>query len=185
MDFDRLIRNWHIKASEEDFFSKFVFEYLAFIAFLRKEKFKYCSNDRDAIQLLKQDNETKAAYLAQIQSNKKLRSAWEQIKKTFDAKPFHDAARVAIGKNEYSWWNCRYDNPDQKTSQENAKASGVIHSLEDWENMVEFWHSVRNNLFHGAKDPERERDRFAVEYGYKTLIELVELFLSSETQRTV
>jgi hypothetical protein len=178
MDFDRLIRNWHIKATEEDFFSKYVFEYLAFIAFLRKEKYKYCSTNREAIQLLKQDNETKDAYLEQIQSNKKLMREWEQIKKTFDTKPFHDAARVAIGKNEYDWWNCCHNNPDQKTSQEKAKAGGAIHSLEDWGNMVEFWHSIRNNLFHGEKDPERERDQFTVEYGHKTLKELVELFLS-------
>ena len=46
---------------------------------------------------------------------------------------------------------------------------GVIHDLKDWENMVEFWYSIRNNLFHGAKNPQDERDQFLIENGYKTL----------------
>lgn len=182
IDFDGLIRKWHTKATEEDYFSKYVFEYLAFIAFIRKEKFKYCSTDRDAIQLLKQDDDIKTAYLEHIRSNRKLRSAWEQIKKTFDTKPFHDAARLSEGKKEHIWWNCSCNTAAQKTTEEKAKTNGVIHSLEDWENMIEFWYSVRNNLFHGAKDPENIRDRFAVEYCYKTLRELVELFLSAKKQ---
>jgi len=32
-----LIKNWHSKASEEDYFSKFMFEYMAFIAYLRTQ----------------------------------------------------------------------------------------------------------------------------------------------------
>jgi len=47
-------------------------------------------------------------------------------------------------------------------------------------NMVEFWHSIRNNLFHGAKNPENERDQFAVKYGYRTLNELMEIMLNEE-----
>ena len=43
--------------------------------------------------------------------------------------------------------------------------------------MVEFWYSIRNNLFHGTKDPEVERDRKLVEFGYKTLSSLMEIFV--------
>lgn len=177
MDFDRLIRNWHIKASEEDYFSKFVFEYLAFIAILRKKKFRYENDkrDRDTLQRLKQNNVTKSAYLSRIQSNEELKSAWEQIKAEFDRKPFHDAARLSIGRSEHPWWNCS-DFRSNKQIKDEKK--GVIHNLEDWGNMVEFWHCVRNNLFHGEKDPENERDEFAVEFGYKTLRELVEILLA-------
>jgi hypothetical protein len=178
MDFDRLIRNWHIKASEEDYFSKFTFEYLAFIAFLRKKKFKYDTiTDRKIIQKLKRDNKIKAAYLSRIRNNWELKSVWEEIKKEFDIKPFHDAARLSQKRNEHAWWNCSYfENPEQ-TKEGKEKRKGVIHSLEDWGNMVEFWYCVRNNLFHGEKDPEHERDEFAVEFGYKTLRELVEILL--------
>ena len=179
MDFDKLIRNWHIKASEEDYFSKFVFEYLAFIAYLRKKKFRYENDkqDRTTVQRLKQDNGTKSAYLSRIQSNEELKSAWEQIKAKFDEKPFHDAARCSLEQNEHAWWNCSHLKLCHQTKEEKEKRKGVIHNLKDWDNMVEFWYCVRNNLFHGEKDPENERDEFAVEFGYKTLRELVEILL--------
>ena len=70
---------------------------------------------------------------------------------------------------------------EEQTEEEKRKLKGVIHSLKDWENIVEFWHSIRNNLFHGAKDPEKERDQFAVKYGYKTLKELIEMLLCSNS----
>jgi hypothetical protein len=182
MDYDGLIRNWHTKASEEDYFSKFVFEYLAFIGFLRKKKFKYEKDDRGTIQKLKQDNKTKTAYLKRIQNSEELETAWEHIKEQFDREPFHDAARLSIHRGEHKWWNCSHLKSHQQTEEEKRKRKGIIHSLEDWENMVEFWYCVRNNLFHGEKDPEHQRDEFAVEFGYKTLRELVELLLAEVQQ---
>ena len=44
--------------------------------------------------------------------------------------------------------------------------------------MVEFWYSVRCNLFHGAKYLEKARDKLLVECGYKTLKELLEIFIN-------
>ena len=44
MGYKDLIKNWHSKASDEDYFSKFVFEYLAFIAHLKTQLFE--SSDR-------------------------------------------------------------------------------------------------------------------------------------------
>jgi len=170
MDIDRLIKNWYNKASEEDYFSKFVFEYLAFIAFLSKKKFRNEIKDRPVIQKLKQDNPTKTAYLRRIQNSEELKKAWESIKRKFDRVPFHHS-------NGRAWWNCSHLNLNQQTTEEKGKRKGVIHSLEDWENMVEFLYLVRNNLFHGQKNAEDERDKFAVEFGYKTLRELVELLL--------
>ncbi len=35
--------------------------------------------------------------------------------------------------------------------------------------MVEFWYAVRNNLFHGGKNPTIKRDCFLVEHAYRTL----------------
>ena len=79
---------------------------------------------------------------------------------------------------EIEWWSCEQEELSQKTTEEKRKVRGVIHSLDDWGNMIEFWYSIRNNLFHGAKNPENERDQFAVKYGYKTLKELMELLIS-------
>ncbi|HEX2792143.1 MAG TPA: hypothetical protein VHO23_00250, partial [Candidatus Paceibacterota bacterium] len=59
-----------------------------------------------------------------------------------------------------------------------CEEQGKIRNLEDWENMVEFWHSIRNNLFHGSKNPQDERDQLLIGNGYKTLNPLVELFLA-------
>jgi len=40
--------------------------------------------------------------------------------------------------------------------------------------MVEYWYSVRNNLFHGGKTPNIGRDAFLVEHAFLTLRALVE-----------
>lgn len=177
MDIDRLIRNWHIKASEEDYFSRFTFEYLAFVAFLRKRKFVGQANkkDRAIIQKLKQDTQIEERYLQQIQNKLELRKAWVSIKQHYDSDRFRDSEGD-------KWWNCSHDEMNQQRPEEREKPCGVIHDLRNWENMVELWYRVRNNLFHGEKEYDDERDRFAVEYGYRTLKELVELLLEKEEQ---
>lgn len=169
MDYDQLIENWHTKTSAEDVFSKFVFEYLAFIAFLRRRKFESANNDRDAIQELKRDNATKGTSLQRIKTDQHLKQVWEKIKDELTGNPLRNVSRGIVEKE---WWNC-----SAKSCQSGSKPKGVIHDLEDWENMVEFWYSIRNNLFHGGKDPHEERDQFFTENGYKTLSQLVEIFL--------
>jgi hypothetical protein len=44
-----------------------------------------------------------------------------------------------------------------------------MRSADDWVNTVEVWYSIRNNLFHGGKNPNIERDHFLVEHAYKML----------------
>ena len=52
-----LIGGWHKKAAEGgDYFSRFVFEYLAFIAHLRSNIFYSLTSDRGVIQSLKCDD---------------------------------------------------------------------------------------------------------------------------------
>lgn len=180
MNYNQLIRVWHAKANEEDYFSKFVFEYLAFIAYLKTQK--YSSNDRDraVIQKLKMDEDVKEKYLEKINSDNNLKVDWKKIKEKLDELPLGDASRDLSSVEEIKWWNCSHENTNQKSEEELRKKGGVIHSFADWENMVEFWYSVRNNLFHGAKNPEDERDQFAVKYGYKTLRELMRIFLNEK-----
>ena len=53
MDYFELIKNWHQRASSDttdEYFSKYVFEYLAFIAFLRTQLYPDTKRDVKAIQ---------------------------------------------------------------------------------------------------------------------------------------
>ncbi len=178
MNYKDLINNWHHKATEEDYFSKYVFEYLAFIAYLKTQLFGSDNTDRSVIQTLKQNNKIKEKYLKKIQKNPELRNDWELIKNELDQTRLGNVSRNLNSVQEIKWWNCSHNNLSEQTQEEEEKLKGVIHSLEDWENMVEFWYSIRNNLFHGAKNPENERDQFAVKYGYSTLKELMVILLN-------
>ena len=180
MDYKNLILNWHQKASDEDYFSKYVFEYLAFIAHLKTQLFDSTDQDRMSIQKLKQNQSLKEKYLRRIQTKSSLKNDWEHIKGKLDELRLGNASRNLNSVEEIKWWNCSHTNLNAQTQEEKTKLKGVIHSLDDWENMVEFWHSIRNNLFHGAKNPENERDLFAVKYGYRTLTELMEIILNEE-----
>ena len=180
MNFLQLIQNWHTKASDEDYFSKYVFEYLAFIAFLKKIKYIDAETDRRAIQHLKQDNTFKKAYLKKVNDAPNLREAWEKITEELDSTSLVNVSCSGDEAEEIKWWNCSSDHLGDQVQGEQQTAKGVIHGLGDWENMVEFWHSVRNNLFHGGKNPQDERDQLLIENGYKTLRPLVEIFLSRQ-----
>lgn len=176
MNYDQLIKNWHTKASDEDYFSKFVFEYLAFIACLRTKKFQESQSDRGALQKLKRDHFFKDRYLDSINEGEK--QSWNLLKIEFDTNGRLGNASGLRNVEELKWWNCSCDDLNQQTEDDKGKIKGVLHSLEDWENMVEFWRAIRDNLFHGSKDPEERRDKLVVEYGYKTLKPLVELLIN-------
>jgi hypothetical protein len=159
-----------MKASPEDFFSKYVFEYLAFIAYLKTQL--YVGNnetDRKTIQRLKRDNLYKNQYINKINSNNNLNISWTKIQTELNRTRLGRINNDMNQTLEVEWWNCSHEELNDKTVEENQKIKGVIHSLEDWENMVEFWYTIRNNLFHGAKNPADDRDKLLVEYAYKTL----------------
>lgn len=177
MNYEQLIRNWHAKAVNEDFFSGFVFEYLAFIAFLKKRLFTE-HDDRRAIQLLKRDEEVKSLYLVQVRENSELAEAWNRIIAELGRRRLGNVATTGNGLREIEWWNCNQLEMNQKTQEEREKIMGVIYDLGDWSNMVEFVYSIRNNLFHGGKDPEDERDQLLVSNGFIVLRPLVDIFLA-------
>jgi|SRR5215213_1827122 len=182
MNYDQLIKNWHSKASDEDYFSKFVFEYLAFVAYLRKKPFREVSNDRAAIQTLKQDDAIRSRYLERIESERELKTAWETISIELERFRLGNASGSSDEVEEIKWWNCSHAHLHEKTKEEHDRTMGVIHSLSDWENMVEFWYSIRNNLFHGGKNPQDERDQLLVHNGYTTLRPLMEIFLRNQNR---
>ncbi|HED36838.1 MAG TPA: hypothetical protein ENI76_01120 [Ignavibacteria bacterium] len=105
MNIDNLIRNWHIKASDDDYFSKFIFEYLAFIAFLKKKKFTDTRLDREAIQKLKRDDETKREYFSELSSNSAATEAWNKIIKELNNVRLGNISRNGDGTEEIKWWN--------------------------------------------------------------------------------
>ena len=177
MNYDQLIKNWHTKASDEDYFSKYVFVYLALIAFLKKKKFTNTRCDREAIQKLKRDNAVKNRYLEKVFSNALVRKSWENIIDELNRVRLGNVSRNGNGVEEIEYWNCSYNDWRSKTEEDKQKPLGVVHNLDDWENMVEFWYSIRNNLFHGGKDPQDSRDRLLIENGYKTLRPLMEIFI--------
>ena len=178
MDYAKLIGNWHKKASlQEDPFSGFVFEYLAFIAYLRTQCFTDTSKDRQAIQKLKQSKYLEEKYLRKVESEQLLKGEWESIITELKKKPLRNDSEP----DNMRWWNCSNDDPKHKTHDEEGRKTGTIYSPQDWENMVEFLYTIRNNLFHAEKDPKNERDLFLVEHGRKVLKKFVDV-LSAESE---
>lgn len=180
MDYDTLIKNWHAKASDKDYFSKFVFEYLAFIAFLKKKKYTTTRQDREAIQKLKREERDKQNYLAIVHENLKVKEAWNEIIGELKRVRLGNVSRNSIGAEEICWWNCSHNHIESKTADE---IMDVIHGLDDWENMIEFWYSIRNNLFHVGKDLQDERDQLLIKNGYITLQPLVGMFIENNHRR--
>lgn len=170
--YKELILSWHQKAgADADYFSKFVFEYLALIAHLKNNLFFEEPSDRRAIQCLKQNQERRVWYSKLVKENKGLSKAWEQVRRELNDRPLHNSSQDLDNPEIDKWWNSDTHEP----SKDDAVPRGVVHSAEDWGNMVEFWYGVRNNLFHGGKNPNIERDRFLVEHAFKTLRALMEV----------
>lgn len=170
-----LIKGWHYKAWNDDYFSKYSFQYLAFIAYVQRWKFNE-SNDRYAIQALKRDEGIKNSYIWLIQENNELSNARSIIKEELDSNHLG-----MINENnevcEIKWRNCQWNNLNQKTNIEKEMESWVIHNLTDRWNMIEFRYSIRNTLFHWWKNANDRRDKLLVKYWFKTLRPLVDLFL--------
>lgn len=163
--YDPLIVSWHEKAKEGDYFSRFVFEYLAFIALLKNKLFIGIGSDRKAIQALKQDSSRQETYCAAIAKNEPLRMLWQKVMAELEQTPLYNSSHDLDDPEIDKWWNSSGDIPAEAGESPN----GIVRSLSDWENMVEFWYGVRNNLFHGGKDPNIRRDCFLVEHAFRTL----------------
>lgn len=168
--YDSLILGWHEKAKEGDYFSRFVFEYLAFCALLKNKLFIAIDNDRRAIQALKRDEGRKKAYVAAIAGDEALFKRWQAVINELGQRPLHNSSRDLDLPEIDAWWN---NTSDDIARAENAP-KGVVLSPTDWGNMVEFWYGIRNNLFHGGKSPTIQRDCFLVEHAYLTLRAFVE-----------
>ena len=165
-----LIEAWHENAAEGDTFSRFVFQYLAFIAHIKNNLFYDAPSDRIAIQRLKGEDRICHAYLETVASDKDLNQSWSEIITELERRPLHNSSTDPDYLEIDKWWNSSEDRPNA----ESELPEGKVHSLVDWPNMVEYWYSVRNNLFHGGKNPNTGRDAFLVEHAFVTLRALVE-----------
>lgn len=164
-NYDALIRNWHAKTNDGDYFSKYVFEYLAFMALLKSRIAMGSRSERRAIQTLKRNNTIRQIYLDLPTKNTELRNALTSLIQELESKPLLNSSYDYDDPQVDIWWNSSGDDPETNSD----KSKGSIHSPDDWVNIVEFWCAVRNNLFHGGKDPSIKRDQFLVEHAFKTL----------------
>ncbi len=178
-NYDALIIAWHKKAMQGDYFSKYIFEYLAFSACIKSRVAVDANTDRAAIQILKRDEGLKREYLDRINKDSEfgLQNTWIALIEELKRQPLYNSSRDYDHPEIDRWWNISGD----ELLEEAYIEKGVIHSLDDWGNMIEFWYGVRNNLFHGGKDPTLKRDLFLVEHAFKTLnafmkIRITEIF---------
>ncbi|MCG7938895.1 MAG: hypothetical protein JAZ04_08570 [Candidatus Thiodiazotropha lotti] len=169
-----LIEAWHEKASEGDTFSRFVFQYLSFIAHIKNNLYFDAWNDRDAIQQLKRDETIGPKYLKAVTSNNTLTQLWNEVIRELEKKPLHNNSADPDCPIIDKWWNSKENQPNRDSD----LPEGRVLSLKDWSNMVEYWYSVRNNLFHGGKNPNAGRDAFLVEHAFQTLRTLMNIELS-------
>lgn len=152
-DYDALIFSWYKKAIGEDYFSKFVFMYLAFISFLRKKKFPQYNKDRQAIDALKKDGEVKNNFYEwYVKVDRQMQVRIEGLIKELKKLPL---------KNET----------------DGQEKLVVINSIDDWDNIIEFIYIIRNNLFHGEKSPDSFRDYVMVQYAYELINPIVSIFI--------
>lgn len=168
--YDPLIVSWHEKAKEGDYFSRFVFEYLAFCALLKNKLYMGASSDRAAIQQLKQDRRRANTYIEDVANDEPLRRCWQEVVDELSRMPLHNSSHDLDNPEIDRWWNSAGMAPEK----DDTFPKGRVRSLSDWENMVEFWYGVRNNLFHGGKSPTIKRDCFLVEHAYLTLAPFME-----------
>lgn len=168
-----LIGAWHDMAAEGDTFSRFVFQYLSFIAHVKNNLFYDTSTDRAVIQRLKQELDLRNIYLKRVNEDSDLIKAWTDIIDGLEKRPLHNSSFDPDNPEIDRWWNSIDFQPN--TGDEQPK--GRVLTLDDWCNMVEFWYSVRNNLFHGGKNPNTKRDAFLVEHAFLTLRPLMDIVL--------
>jgi len=169
MNYDDLIKSWHMKAQTEgDYFIKFVFEYLSLIAYLNKRNY-HNETDRRLIQELKRNQDVRSLYLGSV-NNRTIKELIEVL----DTKPIEN-----VTNPNDKWWDCDSDSCLHTESENDGK----IRNEKDFSNIIEFVYRARNNLFHGEKGPEIERDRIIVKHGFEILKPLMDILIKESEER--
>ncbi len=172
-----LIKNWHLKA-KEDYFSRYIFEYLAFEAFLKKYKYSEeeiestsgNTKERSYIQKIKNEHGYLEKWVLLVLKNEELGKIVRELILFLENEPLAP---------DVNWWSCLSFNYNE-CSDNGSK--GKILNENDFVNIVEFWYEVRNNLFHAGKNPNNQRDEKLVIYAYTTLAIFFENVLLPEME---
>lgn len=129
--YDPLIVSWQVKAKEGDFFSRFVFEYLAFVALLQNKLFIGAGSDRRTIQALKRDRAREEAYVATIGEYEPLRRLWQDVMAELGRTPLHNSSRDLDNPEIDVWWNNTGFEPkkDDKSPQGVVGADQVLTQM--------------------------------------------------------
>ncbi len=160
MVYEVLIRDWFERSElDADSISQFLFLYISFIAFLTQKQMQSGRHDRQIIDSLKASDKAKKYYIKLIQSDSKLKDSIHDLINELKDRPIRNITRT----NDTNWHG----------------EQGALQGEDDWDNLVEFWYRVRNNLFHGHKSPQVERDKTLVHYAYLTLFPLMKHFVET------
>jgi hypothetical protein len=164
--YNDLIKQWFKRSKyESDIFTKFIFLYISFTAFLTRRNPE--RSDRWIIENLKEDEGARSLYLTLIRYNPELRATIQRLISELKEQPIENDT---LSTTRRSYW---------------SGTDGVIRDETDWENLVEYWYRVRNNLFHGRKRPKFDRDIVLVKYAYLTLAPLMENFIKHGLPREI
>jgi len=93
-------------------------------------------------------------YLEVVSSNDRLAQFWNAVIRELQKKPLHNNSVDP----DYPIIDKLWNSTEGKPNGDSSLSEECVLSLEDWPNMVEYWYSVRNNLFHGGKNPNVGRD---------------------------
>lgn len=155
MTYADLINQWFIYSTRgKNIFTKYIFLYISFCAFLSQPA---PENDRNLIERVKNASDAKEYYINLINNDPRLRRTLLELIGILTNQPILNST-----PSRRNYWNGQ---------------NGVISGIEDWSNLVEFWYRVRNNLFHGHKSPDLERDQKLVTFAYKTLRPFMKNFI--------
>jgi len=159
-DYREAIENWHNRAeNEKEPFIRFILEYISFISLL--SNVLKGKNDRDRINILKSRKKIKELLLNKVDETK-----LTEIVEYLQSDPILNVTQEI----DNHWERGIY----------NIGVNGTIRDIEDYPNIIEFIYRARNNLIHGQKRLEVERDKKIVELAYEILHALVEVFLQHE-----
>jgi hypothetical protein len=117
MAYRDLIGQWFSRSkSETDIFTRFIFLYISFIAFLTQEQVESGRSDRNIIDSLKNSEDAKNYYMYLIQNNSELRATTQRLISELGEHPIINVTRF-----NRPYWKDR---------------DGVIQDETDWEKFV-------------------------------------------------
>lgn len=141
-----IIRTWYQRAqSADDTFDKFIYLWIAFDAFAinySEKEWHY-----QVRKVMEEDSMLTNCYASLMKNNDFLR----EIRKLQEQCPVYDTRKKFLN---------------------NPKYSKTISDLNNFKEVLDVIYKIRNNLFHGGKSPDEERDKRLVSLAFNILNKL-------------